>query len=111
VTIPPVEEEELVCPGLTHLASSAHGEGPEEAVWRVEVYIHATDDEAEDVVERLGAALCPDAFHPGYCPVPWSILRFRPKGKAAKCWKRYFREERAAAKSSGDLSPVTTEPS
>jgi len=76
-------------------------------VWRVEVYINATDDEAEDVVERLGAAICPDAFHPGYCPVPWSILKFRPKGKRAKYWKRYFRAERAAARASGDLPPET----
>ncbi len=72
-------------------------------VWRIEVYIRATDAEAEEVVERLGAAICPDPFHFDYCPVPWSILRFRPKGKAAKYWKKYFREERAAAKDAGDL--------
>ena len=71
-------------------------------VWRVEVYINATDDEADDIVERLGAAICPDPFHAGYCPVPWSILSFRPGGKARKYWKAYFREERAAAKASGD---------
>ena len=76
-------------------------------VWRVEVYIDATDDEAEEVVERLGAAICPDAFHPGYCRVPWSILSTRPKGKKAKHWKKYFREERAAAKAAGDLPPRT----
>lgn len=74
-------------------------------VWRVEVYINATDEEADEVVERLGAAICPDAFHPGYCPVPWSILRFRPKRKTAKYWKKCFRDERAAARASGDLAP------
>lgn len=74
-------------------------------VWRVEVYIHATDDEAEDVVERLGTAICPDPFHPGYCPVPWCIQRCRPTGKSAKYWKKYFRDERAAAEASGDVAP------
>jgi hypothetical protein len=72
-------------------------------VWRVEVYIHATADEADDIVERLGAAICPDLFHPGYCPVPWSIWSFRQKGKRGKYWKKYFRKERAAAKAAGDL--------
>lgn len=74
-------------------------------VWRVEVYIHATDDEAEDIVERLGTAICPEPFHRGYCPVPWSILKFRPKGKSARYWKKYFRDERAAAEASGDVAP------
>ena len=74
-------------------------------VWRVEVYIHATDDEAEGIVERLGTAICPEPFHPGYCPVPWSILKLRPMGKSAKHWKRYFRDERAAAEASGDVVP------
>lgn len=72
-------------------------------MWCIEVYVRATDDEAEDVIERLGAAICPDPFHPGYCRVPWAIQRLRPTGKAAKRWKRYFREERAAAKSAGDV--------
>lgn len=76
-------------------------------VWRVEVYIHATDDEAGEVVERLGAAICPDPSHRGYCPVPWSLLLCRPKGKRAKYWKKYFRDERAAAKASGDVPPET----
>jgi hypothetical protein len=79
-------------------------------VWRVEVTLHATDAEADEVVERLGAALCPDPFHPGYCPVPWSIVHFRPKKKAAKYWKKHFGDERAAAKACGDLPPAGPPP-
>jgi len=71
--------------------------------WCIEVHVRATEDEAEDIVERLGAAICPDPFHPGYCRVPWAIQRLRPRGKAAKRWKKYFREERAAAEAAGDV--------
>jgi len=71
--------------------------------WCIKVYVHASDDEVEDLVERIGAAICPDPFHAGYCPVPWAILRSRPTGKAGKRWKRYFRDERAAAEAAGDL--------
>jgi len=28
---------------------------------------------AAEVLEAVGHALCPDDFHPGPCPIPWSI--------------------------------------
>ncbi len=73
--------------------------------WCVKVYLHATDAEAQEITESLGAAICPDPFHPGYCRVPWAIERSRPVGKAAKRWKKYFREERATAEAVGDVQP------
>ncbi len=66
-------------------------------VWCLKVYIHATEVEARDVAERLGAAICPDPAHPGYCDVPWAIETSRPTGKAATDWRDYFADERAAA--------------
>ena len=81
------------------------GRPDKKRVWRIEVYVHATDDEVDNVIERLGTAICPDPFHPGYCPVPWCIWRSRPKGKWATYWKQYFKDERAAAKASGDRPP------
>jgi hypothetical protein len=86
-----------------HRPATADADG--KRIWRIEVHIEAGDDEAEAVAERLGAAICPDAHHPGYCPVPWSISTSRATGRAAKHWTRYFREERAAAAACGDLPP------
>jgi len=73
----------------------------EKRVWRVAVYVHATDDEVEDVVERLGAALCPDPSHEGYCPVPWTTETIKLEGADAQLWEQHFAEERAAAETAG----------
>ena len=56
----------------------------EKRVWCVAVYVHATDDEVEDVAERLGAALCPDPAHEGLCPVPWTTETTKLEGADAQ---------------------------
>ena len=82
----------------------------EKQVWCVKVYLHATEDEAAEISERLGAAICPDPFHAGYCPVPWGTETVRPSGKEARSWEQHFKEERAAAEAAGDLPPPHTGP-
>jgi hypothetical protein len=46
----------------------------ERSVWAIKVLIEATEDQAELAEEAIARALCPDENHPGYCPVPWTLV-------------------------------------
>ena len=46
-------------------------------VWRFSVVIEASEEDAERVGEAIARALCPDDFHPGPCPIPWTMMHCR----------------------------------
>jgi len=40
--------------------------------WEIRVGVHATEQRAREVVERIQRLLCPDPDHAPPCPLPWS---------------------------------------
>ena len=44
-------------------------------VWCIQVFIEATEEQADQAQEAIARALCPDENHDGYCPVPWTTVR------------------------------------
>jgi hypothetical protein len=63
-----------------------------------------------DVAERLGAVLCPDPVHEGYCPVSWTTETTKLEGADVQFWEEHFAQERAAAEAAGDLPPTPAAP-
>lgn len=47
----------------------------EQRDWLVQVALRATEDEAEQVVERIGEVICVPADHDGRCVTPWTLVR------------------------------------
>lgn len=73
-------------------------------VWNIQVFIEATEADAEAAVEAIHRALCPDENHPDYCPVPWAtmIVRFAELDEQEReMWQRSFDEDREAARRAG----------
>ncbi|HWD09357.1 MAG TPA: hypothetical protein VHA57_09705 [Actinomycetota bacterium] len=76
----------------------------ERQVWNIQVFIEATEAAAAAATEAIHRALCPEANHPDYCPVPWATLtvRFADLDEPDReIWQRTFDEEREAARRSG----------
>ncbi len=80
-------------------------------VWCIAAYVDATEVEAQEIAERIGTVICPEPFHDGYCPIPWTIETSRPTGKADQYWTKYFADERAAAQAAGDVPAQRGSPS
>lgn len=69
----------------------------EKTVWAIKVVIEATPEQADEAVDVIADALCPDQDHPGYCPVPWTTVLCRlddldPEERAA--WSESFENDR-----------------
>jgi hypothetical protein len=69
----------------------------ERQVWTIRVIIEATREQAEEAQEAIARALCPDEHHPGYGPVPWTLIvtafdDLDADEKAA--WQAQFDEDR-----------------
>ncbi|GLK12817.1 hypothetical protein [Streptosporangium carneum] len=45
----------------------------EPSVWEIRLGVYATQQEAEEVKERVTRLLCPDPDHAPPCPIPWSV--------------------------------------
>jgi hypothetical protein len=43
------------------------------SVWELRVGVYATEQQAEELKERVSRLLCPDPDHAPPCPMPWSI--------------------------------------
>ena len=77
----------------------------ERKVWAIRVMIEATDEQAAGALEAIERALCPDENHPGYCPVPWTLISSRfgdlePEERAT--WQSSFEEDRDRARDVGE---------
>jgi hypothetical protein len=75
-------------------------------VWMISAVIEATEDDATAALEAIARALCPDEDHPGYCPVPWTLISCRfddldPEERAD--WAADFAKDRARAETPPDL--------
>ena len=81
------------------------GRVQERRVWAVEVLIEATEDQAEAAEEAIARALCPDESHPGYCPVPWTLVKCAlgdlDEVERAE-WQETFDEQRRLAREVGE---------
>ncbi|MFF4605279.1 hypothetical protein ACFY12_21415 [Streptomyces sp. NPDC001339] len=44
------------------------------SVWEVRLGIYATQQQAEEIKERITSLLCPDPDHAPPCPIPWSVM-------------------------------------
>lgn len=49
----------------------------EQRPWAIQIAVLATDNEIDQLGERLALALCPDPEHPGPCQNPWQIFTTR----------------------------------
>ncbi|MFI8433532.1 hypothetical protein ACIGJO_07250 [Streptomyces sp. NPDC079020] len=49
-------------------------------VYEVRLGVYATEQQAEDLKERISAMLCPDPDHAPPCPIPWSVALLRGEG-------------------------------
>ncbi|MBK0870763.1 MAG: hypothetical protein IJH84_21385 [Saccharopolyspora sp.] len=45
----------------------------ESGIWEIRLGIYATEQQAEEVKERITRLLCPDPDHAPPCPIPWSV--------------------------------------
>ena len=75
-------------------------------VWAIHLMIEATDAQADEAIEAIGRALCPDENHSAYCPVPWTLMRcafhdLDPDELAG--WQENFDEDRQRARDAGEL--------
>ena len=43
--------------------------------WLLQVVVRATDAEVEQIVDRLGEAICVPPDHDGRCTTPWTLNR------------------------------------
>ncbi len=41
--------------------------------WEIRVGVYASEEQAEDLQNRIQRLLCPDPSHRPPCPIPWSI--------------------------------------
>jgi hypothetical protein len=76
----------------------------EREVWRIQVVIEATEDQADQALEAIERALCPDENHPGYCEVPWTTMQCRFADldeDERQGWQAAFDEERRRAREAG----------
>jgi hypothetical protein len=46
-------------------------------VWQVRIVLRASEDELRQATDAIARALCPDEFHDGPCPTPWSMSTSR----------------------------------
>jgi hypothetical protein len=77
----------------------------EKTVWAIKVLIEATREEADEALEAIARALCPDEDHPGYCPVPWTTVLcafddLDPNERAQ--WTESFADDRNRARQAGE---------
>jgi hypothetical protein len=42
------------------------------SIWELRLGIYATEQQAEELKERVQRLLCPDPDHASPCPIPWS---------------------------------------
>ena len=77
----------------------------ERTIFKVSAVIEATDAEANDALEAIARALCPDDNHEGECPVPWTLVlacRFDDLSRKERAsWMDSFEEDRRG----GTLDP------
>lgn len=45
----------------------------EPGVWELRLGMYATEQQAEEVKEKIKLLLCPDPEHASPCPIPWSV--------------------------------------
>ncbi|MYX31038.1 hypothetical protein GTY75_31195 [Streptomyces sp. SID8381] len=45
----------------------------EPSVYELRLGVFATQEQAEEVKERIARLLCPDPDHAPPCPIPWSV--------------------------------------
>ena len=77
----------------------------ERTVWAIKVLIEATAEQAEETVEAIARAICPQDDHPGYCPAPWTTVvcaldELTPEERAT--WSESFAADRERAKRAGE---------
>ena len=78
------------------------------AIWRVSAIIEATEEQKDAALEAIARALCPDEHHPGYCPVPSTLMacRFDDLDLEDRArWQESFREDRQRARDTGAEGP------
>ncbi|MDQ3640345.1 MAG: hypothetical protein M3450_02445 [Actinomycetota bacterium] len=77
----------------------------EKRVWAIKVFVEATEEEANEAVEAISSALCPEENHSGYCPVPWATVLVPPDSfdpdELAE-WSRSFAADRERARKAGE---------
>jgi hypothetical protein len=71
----------------------------------VSAVIEATEEQKDAALDAIGRALCPEEDHPGYCPVPWTLMACRlddldPDERAS--WQESFDEDRQRAREAGE---------
>lgn len=84
--------------------TSRPGPGAKREIWKLDAFIEATSEQANDALEAIGRALCPDDDHPVYCPVPWvtMIIRFADLDDEEKAsWQQEFDDDRRRAREAG----------
>jgi hypothetical protein len=75
--------------------------------WKISAVIEATKDEADQAVEAIGRALCPEPDHAGYCEVPWVTMtcRFDDLDDDERAsWQAEFDEDRRKADAADSAS-------
>lgn len=71
----------------------------ERIIWKVSAVIEATEAAKDEAAEAIARALCPDEYHHGECPVPWTLMasRFEDLSRREQAsWRESFDLERAA---------------
>lgn len=77
----------------------------EKTVWAIKVLIETTEEQAEEAVDAIAKALCPDEDHSGYCSQPWTTVLCKlddldPEERAT--WSRSFADDRGQARQAGE---------
>jgi hypothetical protein len=76
-------------------------------LYKIEVIIEATPEQAALAQEAIGRALCPDEDHEGYCPVPWTtgVQRVADLDDGERVsWQQVFDEDRQRASEAGEAN-------
>jgi hypothetical protein len=74
-------------------------------VWRISAVIEADEQEANEALDAIGRALCPEPGHPGYCPVPWhtELIRFDSLEETERSeYKELMEDQRRMAREAGE---------
>ena len=77
----------------------------ERTVWTIKVLIEATAEEADEAVDVIAGALCPDETHPGECAMPWTTGLCRLEELDADervMWAESFADDRAQAQQAAE---------
>src|SRR5438093_1679673 len=77
----------------------------ERRAWAIRVMIEASEAQADVAKEAIARALCPDENHPGYCPVPWTLVGCALDDLDADeqaTWQENFDDDRTRAREAGE---------